>query len=230
MEHYETENSMKFNMQEVGARIASLRREADLTQAELAEKLGISYQAVSSWERGASMPDIGKLMDLARALNVTVDALLGGEKVPVPEEINEEVTQLDPDVAENAEWAMEHAEDEQPKKKKIDMQMLLSLAPFLPSEELEKLALEACDEANFGMLVGLAPFMHTSALERLLDYCEGEISPGQMMGVIPFVSQSYLGKLLDKCDIRQDAGVIQSLAPFLSRAQLMNLINRLREE
>lgn len=230
MEHYETENSMMFNMQEVGARIASLRREADLTQAELAEKLGISYQAVSSWERGASMPDIGKLMDLARALNVTVDALLGGEKVPVPEEINEEVTQLDPDVAENAEWAMEHAEDEQPKKKKIDMQMLLSLAPFLPSEELEKLALEACDEANFGMLVGLAPFMHTSALERLLDYCEGEISPGQMMGVIPFVSQSYLGKLLDKCDIRQDAGVIQSLAPFLSRAQLMNLINRLREE
>lgn len=230
MEHYETENSMMFNMQEVGARIASLRREADLTQAELAEKLGISYQAVSSWERGASMPDIGKLMDLARALNVTVDTLLGGEKVPVPEEIKEEVMQLDPDVADNAEWAMEHAEDEQPKKRKIDMQMLLSLAPFLSSEELEKLALEACDEANFGMLVGLAPFMHTSALERLLDYCEGEISPGQMMGVIPFVSQSYLGKLLDKCDIRQDAGVIQSLAPFLSRAQLMNLINRLREE
>lgn len=49
MEQLGMENTMMFNMQEIGARIACLRREADLTQAELAEKLGISYQAVSSW-------------------------------------------------------------------------------------------------------------------------------------------------------------------------------------
>jgi len=54
MENYGTENTMVFNMQEVGARISQLRRDQDLTQAELAERLGISYQAVSSWERGGS--------------------------------------------------------------------------------------------------------------------------------------------------------------------------------
>ncbi|MBR5231758.1 MAG: helix-turn-helix transcriptional regulator [Clostridia bacterium] len=82
----ETENSTFFNkenemfdMQKIGASIASLRRKAGLTQAELAERLGISYQAVSSWERGATMPDISKLKELSRALGTTVDALLDGE-------------------------------------------------------------------------------------------------------------------------------------------------------
>ncbi len=230
MEHYETENNAMFNMQEIGARIAHLRREADLTQAELAEKLGISYQAVSSWERGASMPDISKLVDLARTLNVTVDTLLGGEKEPVQVEEKEEVTQLDPDVAENAEWAMEHAADEQPKKKKIDMKMLLSLAPFLPSTELEKLAMEARDEADYDTLRRLGPFLRTQALEQLLDCCDGKIDKRSLRALAPFLSAQYLDKLLSSCDVALDADMIRHLAPFAGQATLVKLLNRLREE
>ncbi|MBQ7520395.1 MAG: helix-turn-helix transcriptional regulator [Clostridia bacterium] len=73
------ENTM-FDMRKCGAILSALRRKANLTQAQLAEKLGISYQAVSSWERGASMPDIGKLVDLARTLDTTVDYILSGEE------------------------------------------------------------------------------------------------------------------------------------------------------
>ncbi len=69
-----------FDMQKVGERIAALRRKENMTQADLADRLGISYQAVSSWERGATMPDIGKLVELARILHTTVDALLSGEQ------------------------------------------------------------------------------------------------------------------------------------------------------
>ncbi len=76
---FNQEKSM-FDMQKVGERIAALRRKRNMTQAELAEKLGISYQAVSSWERGATMPDIGKLLELSRALGTSVDALLGGRE------------------------------------------------------------------------------------------------------------------------------------------------------
>ena len=43
-----------FNMQEVGRTISDLRKKNNMTQMELAERLGISYQAVSSWERGVS--------------------------------------------------------------------------------------------------------------------------------------------------------------------------------
>ncbi|MCL2697331.1 MAG: helix-turn-helix domain-containing protein, partial [Oscillospiraceae bacterium] len=57
--------------------IARLRKEKGFTQEELAGKLNITYQAVSKWETGASMPDIATLPNLAAALNVSIDKLLG---------------------------------------------------------------------------------------------------------------------------------------------------------
>ena len=53
-----------FNMSQIGRRISKLRKEQNLTQVELADKLGITYQAVSNWERGDTMPDISKLAEL----------------------------------------------------------------------------------------------------------------------------------------------------------------------
>ena len=226
MEHYETENTMMLNMQEIGARIACLRREQDLTQAELAEHLGISYQAVSSWERGASMPDISKLVDLARTLHTTVDALLGSD--PEPEE-KEDVTELAPEVTEHVEWAVEHAEDAPKDKKKINMKMILHLAPFLPAEELEKLAMEARDEANYDALRRLSPFLRTSALEKLLDSCDGTIDQRSLKVLAPFLSTQYLDKLLDNCDLELDADLIRYLAPFAGQQTLVKLLRRLRE-
>ena len=54
-----------------------LRKEAGLTQAQLADKLGVSFQAVSRWETGAAYPDIALLPELAAAFHVSVDTLLG---------------------------------------------------------------------------------------------------------------------------------------------------------
>lgn len=62
----------------IGERIAFLRRRAGLTQAQLAEKLGISAQAVSKWESGLSCPDIMMLLPLANIFHISTDALLGG--------------------------------------------------------------------------------------------------------------------------------------------------------
>ena len=66
-----------FDTRKIGMKIAVLRKAKDMTQLELADKMLVSYQAVSNWERGASMPDIGKLPELAEALGVSVDELLG---------------------------------------------------------------------------------------------------------------------------------------------------------
>ena len=55
-----------FDAVEIGRRISRLRKEKDMTQPALADKMGVSFQAVSNWERGASMPDIGKLPELAK--------------------------------------------------------------------------------------------------------------------------------------------------------------------
>ena len=67
--------------QTLGERIANLRKKAGLTQEELAEKLGISPQAVSKWENDISCPDVMSIPDLAKILGVSTDTLLSGEAV-----------------------------------------------------------------------------------------------------------------------------------------------------
>lgn len=73
-------NEEGMNMQEtLGKRIAAHRREMNMTQEEMAEKLGISAQAVSKWENDQTCPDISLLPALAKMLNTTVDELLSGK-------------------------------------------------------------------------------------------------------------------------------------------------------
>ena len=64
----------------LGKRIAALRHENQLTQDELAEKLGISSQAISKWENDQSCPDISLLPLLSKILGVSTDELLTGKK------------------------------------------------------------------------------------------------------------------------------------------------------
>ena len=65
-------------------RLNKKRKEKKLTQAEVAEKLNVSFQAVSQWERGETSPDIDKLPELADLYNVTTDWLLRGAEAEVP--------------------------------------------------------------------------------------------------------------------------------------------------
>ena len=71
-------------MDTLGKRIAALRKEKGMTQEELAEKLGVSPQAVSKWENGQSCPDISLLPRLAAIFGVTTDLLLTGEQETTP--------------------------------------------------------------------------------------------------------------------------------------------------
>lgn len=77
------------DQQKIGGFIAALRKEKGLTQRQLADRLYVTNKAVSKWELGRSLPDSATLEPLARALGVTVDELLAGEKrpegAPVPE-------------------------------------------------------------------------------------------------------------------------------------------------
>lgn len=65
-------------MNTLGARIVKYRKEKGMTQETLAEKLGVSSQAVSKWENDVSCPDISLLPQLSRVLGVTTDELLTG--------------------------------------------------------------------------------------------------------------------------------------------------------
>ena len=65
----------------IGNFIASCRKEQDMSQVALAEKLGISNRAVSKWETGKSMPDSGIMLELCSYLKINVNELLSGERL-----------------------------------------------------------------------------------------------------------------------------------------------------
>lgn len=64
------------DMSKVGNYITILRSNKGLTQKDLGDRLGVSYQAVSKWERGESLPDTALLPDLANVLETTIDHIL----------------------------------------------------------------------------------------------------------------------------------------------------------
>ena len=61
----------------IGKNIREYRRKNDMTQEELADRLGVSYQSVSRWENGLTYPDIEFLPAIAEMLSCSVDQLMG---------------------------------------------------------------------------------------------------------------------------------------------------------
>ena len=66
---------------ELGAFIADVRREKEMTQAELAERLHVTKSAVSKWERGAGLPDINMIEPLAKSLEVSIAELMNHRRL-----------------------------------------------------------------------------------------------------------------------------------------------------
>lgn len=68
--------------EKLGLFVSQLRKEQNMTQKDLAEKLGVTDKAVSKWERGLSFPDISLLEPLADTFEVSVMELLQGKRLP----------------------------------------------------------------------------------------------------------------------------------------------------
>lgn len=69
------------NQEKIGKFIAEKRKEEKLTQEQLAEKLNISKNAVSKWERGLNLPDVSIMQELCKILKITLNELFIGEKI-----------------------------------------------------------------------------------------------------------------------------------------------------
>ncbi len=79
-------------MNTIGQNIAEFRKERGLTQEELAEKMCVTAQAVSKWERDASYPDVTALSTLAKVLGVSVaDIIEGAQSIPELKEADADV-------------------------------------------------------------------------------------------------------------------------------------------
>ena len=77
------------DQKKVGSFLKELRKERDITQEQLAEKLNVSGRTVSRWETGSNMPDISILVELAEFYGVSIPEIIDGERKS--ETMNEEV-------------------------------------------------------------------------------------------------------------------------------------------
>ena len=64
------------DQEKIGKLIKEIRKKNNLTQAEFAEKYGVTYQAVSKWENGKNIPDVSLLKEISKDFNVNIEDLL----------------------------------------------------------------------------------------------------------------------------------------------------------
>ena len=69
------------NQEKIGKFIANLRKEKNMTQQDLAKKLGVTDRAISKWENGRGLPDYSLLQDLCDTLSISINELFSGEKI-----------------------------------------------------------------------------------------------------------------------------------------------------
>ncbi len=80
--------------QTMGEMIATLRKENNMTQLQLAEKMGVTDKAVSKWERDLSCPDIDSIPRLAEIFGISVDELMQVKERGKEENTAENITEL----------------------------------------------------------------------------------------------------------------------------------------
>ena len=162
-----------FNMNQVGRKIVTLRKENNMTQTELADKMGVSFQAVSNWERGNSMPDISKLPELAELFHISVDELLGEKSSLLNSAINHELKEY----VEKNDVSREELEANIPILKpgqieiiaeNIDLTSGNRVEVFLPYLNAETVAALARKRVERGeSAVSFLPFLEDDVLEEL---------------------------------------------------------------
>lgn len=82
------------NQIKIGQFIAKCRKDKNLTQEQLAEKLGVSNKSISKWENGKCMPDLSLFHQLCKILDITINDLMSGEKVDNQEYVNKLETNI----------------------------------------------------------------------------------------------------------------------------------------
>jgi len=232
------------NMQDVGRNIARLRREHDMTQVELADRLMVSYQAVSSWERGLTMPDVSKLPDISQVLRVSIDELLGNVRQAdmVRHVLNEGSDALEaskPQLNEIAEMApalkpsqldnlVESATKDMPK---IDIDGLYEIAPHLEQSVVDQLARQIVEAEGVGIdeLCELAPFISEGVLAELAQKAADVGDIDGLCSIAPFLSEECMGQLALKVAEIDDIGNLCYLAPHISEEALQQLALRALE-
>ena len=185
-----------FDMGKCGRTISEARKKKNMTQMELADRMGISFQAVSNWERGVSMPDISKLLELSEVLGVTVDEILGKPS----------------SLIETFAADQEKVAEELPK---ITLEEFKEAAPLLKPTQVDEVADSFDFDFDLDEIEDLLPFLGRQTCEKIFVKASAEGDMDAMEILAPFVSREVIDKELIHLAKRDED--VEDLMPFASR-------------
>lgn len=230
-----------FDVRMVSQRIRDARISKNLTQSNLADELGVSYQAVSNWERGNSLPDISKYADLCRILDLKLEDLLGGgsDTNAVSKFIEHKKGEnTDPMTVEEIESMadlltpedLKETVNEHLNKVSFDLKDIKRLAPFLDTETLDKLVKDIVPD-DLQAIVGLAPFLSQDTLISLVDRISstGNLEMSWLAKIMPFLKKDSADRLVEYLE-PEDIKEIRKIAPFLCKSTIKRLLDRLDDD
>ena len=222
-----------FDIIKIGMNISKYRRAKNMTQMELADRLNISYQAVSNWECGKSMPDIAKLTELAVIFGVSVDELLNNKRAA---EIVDQLTAdagmpvLSKDELAEVAPVLKPDQFDQVASGVVDMTAtdIASVAPFLSQEFIDDFARNSFNkEKNLNQVIPIAPFLSESLLDEFAQYIldnDDDTDLTTIVGILPFMSQDFIDEKAKKVLAKtNDLTTIAYIAPFISESILNQL-------
>lgn len=219
-----------FDTMKVAKRIKEARMARNMTQMNLADAMGVSYQAVSNWERGNSMPDISKMEELCRVLDLNVGELLGMESREtraVEKMLKEEDACLTVEELSGIapllppEQVKEQTRKNTEEKTAWNLEAVVEIAPFLDDEFLDEIV-ESMAVNSLGELKELAPFLRGETLDRLVRKAPTEDLEG-ITELLPFLAEETLDYLAKQCEGNADPEMLENLAPFLREESLDTL-------
>ncbi len=153
----------------IGENIKKWRTERKMTQEQLSEALGITFQCISRWERGEGYPDITMLPSVAAFFNVTVDELLGTDKDKDSDKINKYIglyNSTSPSDLNELYTAFKAAVKEFP----LEHKLLVRYMNLLHEEKIRQLSYDSVQEG------GYIPYSDeiTGIYSRILKYCKDD--------------------------------------------------------
>lgn len=195
-----------FNMKQVGRKILALRKERNMTQTELADEMGVSFQAVSNWERGNSMPDISKLPQLAELFGCTVDELLD-EK------------------SELLHSAMKDELQEYVEKNEVSREEVEAAVPVLKPEQVEEIA-NSMLLKNGDSIEVFYPYLDEDTLREV---AERRIQRGESIeDMLDYLEDEYIGELV--LQQYEQGKPVEAFYDYMEDDQLARLADRKLEK
>ena len=207
-----------FDMQYSGKAIAKARKAKNMTQMELADAMNISYQAVSNWERGVSMPDISKLPELSELLGISVDDILGKNSTVImnvlingtfndatAEELVEAVPLLKPSQIEKVVDEM---------GKTIDWDEIFPMLEYLSEKFCAELFVRAAEEKNWKVVAELAEYACEDTVNIYAKKIYSQEGLTAILEFMDFIDNDYRDELFQEAVKKRNQKNIEALAEY----------------